>query len=74
MLEITINIIDFSNYITCTIIIIIIIIDYYYIIMTVLSFTNVERLFTTTNEQLLYLSPIAFYFCFLKSIFLSRKN
>ena len=36
MLQITINIIDCSNYITCTIIIIIIIIDYYYIIMTVL--------------------------------------
>ena len=42
MLQITINIIDCSNYITCTIIIIIVIIDYYYIIMTVLIWTSVK--------------------------------
>ena len=40
----------------------------------VLSFTNVERLFTTTNDQLLYLSPIAFYFCFIKSNFYPEKT
>ena len=42
MLHMTINIIDCSNYITCTQIIIIIIIDYYYIIMTVLIWTSVK--------------------------------
>lgn len=58
MLQITINIIDYSNYITCTIVY-----NYDSLDMKlVLSFTNVERLFTTTNAQLLYLSPTTLYF------------
>ena len=70
MLQITINIIDYSNYITCTIVY-----NYDSLDMKlVLSFTNVERLFTTTNDQLLYLSPKAFYLCFIKSIFFIQKK
>ena len=52
MLQITINIIDYSNYITCT---------------------NVERLFTTTNAQLLYLSPTTLYFVLKINFFIQKK-
>lgn len=69
MLQITINIIDYSNYITCTIVY-----NYDSLDMKlVLSFTNVERLFTTTNAQLLYLSPTTLYFV-LKINFLIQKK
>lgn len=69
MLQITINIIDYSNYITCTIVY-----NYDSLDMKlVLSFTNVERLFTTTNAQLLYLSPTTLYFVLKINFFYPEK-
>ena len=69
MLQITINIIDYSNYITCTIVY-----NYDSLDMKlVLSFTNVERLFTTTNTQLLYLSPTTLYFVLKINFFIQKK-
>lgn len=69
MLQITINIIDYSNYITCTIVY-----NYDSLDMKlVLSFTNVERLFTTTNAQLLYLSPTTLYFVLKVNFFIQKK-
>lgn len=69
MLQITINIIDYSNYITCTIVY-----NYDSLDMKlVLSFTNVERLFTTTNAQLLYLSPTTLYFVLKINFFIQKK-
>ena len=69
MLQITINIIDYSNYITCTIVY-----NYDSLDMKlVLSFTNVGRLFTTTNAQLLYLSPTTLYFVLKINFFIQKK-
>lgn len=69
MLQITINIIDYNNYITCTIVY-----NYDSLDMKlVLSFTNVERLFTTTNAQLLYLSPTTLYFVLKINFFIQKK-
>lgn len=69
MLQITINIIDYSNYITCTIVY-----NYDSLDMKlVLSFTNVERLFTTTSAQLLYLSPTTLYFVLKINFFIQKK-